>query len=70
MRDIGYRLLAGVWMTEELVQELILQTKESYNYMRRYSDEEIIVALDFTGLEPELAGQILDDCAIAIGGAQ
>lgn len=70
MKGVGYRCLAGVWMTEELAQELILQTKEAYNYMRRHSDEEILDALDLTGLEPGLAAWFLEDCQSQTGGGE
>lgn len=56
------RFLSGVWMTEELVQDLILETREAFSLSYdRFSDDTIMAALDIKDCEPETAAQFLED---------
>lgn len=52
--------LAGIWLTLELSELLIILTREAQEHYDRHSDEDILSALDFMDLEPETAAQFLE----------
>lgn len=53
--------LAGMLLSDELVEILVMETREAQKWYDRFSDEEIIGALDMMALEPETAAQFLED---------
>lgn len=55
--------LSGIWLTWELAEVLIMLTREAQEHYDRHTDEEILMALDFISLEPEIAVQFLEECA-------
>ena len=54
--------LAGQWISDDGVEQLILLTREALCDYDKYSDEDILTALDIKGVCPDTAAQFLEGC--------
>lgn len=52
--------VAGIWISGEFAQELILRTREELLWYGSHTDDQILIALDIKGCCPSVAAQFLE----------
>ena len=53
--------LSGILLSVDLVEDLIEVARGACENYLEFSDDDIVLALDFSGLVPEVAIQLLED---------